>query len=834
MTSQKIARYEVERELGRGGMAIVYLARDPNLNRTVAIKVLSRDTALLNQEFRNRFYREAEVVAGLEHPAIVPLYDFGEHQEQPYLVMRYMAGGSLAERLKKRVSSLDEANQILNRIAPALDEAHTRGIVHRDLKPGNILFDHRDKPYLADFGIVKLAAGEATALTVGGGLLGTPAYMSPEQVMGKEIDGRSDVYALGIMLYEMLTGTRPYNSDTPVGLAMKHLLEPIPNICATNTVLPPECTLIINRALAKEKEERYPTAISLATAVNYLMLRQHEHLDTVAVTPDFYQPPQPVSVPAGSATPSPVISVTASAKRSWTRTATLASLIGLFILLPLCFVAAWLGSRSYMDVAALPEGDSLTAEAAAVVLDTPTMTPTRVTSTATAAEASSVLLTETTPEPPETATITPSETATVTRTPTPSRTPTPTPSTTPTLTATATRAVTGIGPGLPLNFENFGSWARGDEPNGEFVRSSEQARSGQYSAKLSYSFPTPGNDYVVFLQTNDIPGTPNALQVWVYGDGSGHFFNAWIIDAGGQTWQVPFGQLFHTGWRQMTGYILVGQRWPWAHISGPNNEQVDYPIRFRGFVLDDYADAYVGQGVIYIDDLTVATLATPTPGSGGSPATVTPFSTNTPTPGSTASPITLGRILYTSGNLILTTDPDWTAPHEVGTAAANTCSNTASTPTGQNFNLYRGHFCGISNTITTCRSPNGQHEILVNSLDPHTVSIAVRPASSTEDGIFIYQGSIDRAEGIRWSPVSSSFLFVVGDAVQQAFPTGGHNQIISTAYEPLFSPDGNYILFRKPVGPGVNDVFVSAADGSNVRNVTNVSSVDKRCAAWRQ
>jgi hypothetical protein len=122
----------------------------------------------------------------------------------------------------------------------------------------------------------------------------------------------------------------------------------------------------------------------------------------------------------------------------------------------------------------------------------------------------------------------------------------------------------------------------------------------------------------------------------------------------------------------------------------------------------------------------------------------------------------------------------------------------------------------------------------MNSLDPHTVSIAVRPASSTEDGIFIYQGSIDRAEGIRWSPVSSSFLFVVGDAVQQAFPTGGYNQIISTAYEPLFSPDGNYILFRKPIGPGVNDVFVSAADGSNARNVTNVSSVDKRCAVWRQ
>lgn len=197
---------------------------------------------------------------------------------------------------------------------------------------------------------------------------------------------------------------------------------------------------------------------------------------------------------------------------------------------------------------------------------------------------------------------TPEPTATLT--PTPEATETPTPTVTPSPTPTPTRrAGVGAGPGLPLGFEDFGSWARGDQPNGTFEQSSEQVHSGGAAAKLSYDFSSPDNDYVVFLQFNDISGQPSALHLWVYGDSSGHYLNGWIIDADGQTWQVPFGVITHTGWKEMTGQIDTEQDWPWTHISGNDNGQVDYPIRFRGFVLDDVNNAYTGQGEIYLDDL---------------------------------------------------------------------------------------------------------------------------------------------------------------------------------------------------------------------------------------
>ncbi|MCI0396955.1 MAG: protein kinase [Chloroflexi bacterium] len=200
-----------------------------------------------------------------------------------------------------------------------------------------------------------------------------------------------------------------------------------------------------------------------------------------------------------------------------------------------------------------------------------------------------------------------------TPTPLPEATPTPTPTETPTpmptATATATKPPTGAGTGggLPLGFENFGVWGIGDQANGTFTQSSERTYSGGASGKISYNFPTPDNDFVVFLQFNNIAGTPNALQLWVYGDGQGHYLNAWIIDAEGQTWQVPFGRVTHSGWAQMTGLIDVEQDWPWTHISGPDDGQVDYPIRFRGLVLDDLRNDYVGQGAIYVDELTATT-----------------------------------------------------------------------------------------------------------------------------------------------------------------------------------------------------------------------------------
>lgn len=261
---QKIDRYEIKQEIGRGGMAAVYRAYDPRFSRDVAIKVLPPEF-FQDAQFRARFEREARVVASLEHPAIVPVYDYGEYDGRLFLVMRLMSGGSLAAKLKGGPLPLKEAVRILGRLAPALDAAHAQGLVHRDLKPANILFDRWGEPYISDFGIVKVVDDTETALTMAGGIVGTPAYMSPEQVQSKAaIDGRSDIYALGCILFEMLTGRLPYQANTPIGIALMHVNEPVPRLETLSHGLPLDCERILAKAMAKDRENRYPTAGSLS------------------------------------------------------------------------------------------------------------------------------------------------------------------------------------------------------------------------------------------------------------------------------------------------------------------------------------------------------------------------------------------------------------------------------------------------------------------------------------------------------------------------------------------------------------------------------------------
>ena len=163
-----------------------------------------RATCCTIPQFRTRFEREAKTIAMLEHPAIVPVYDFGEEQGQPYFVMRYMTGGSLTDRMKKGPMPIQDVVHLFDRLSPALDEAHSKGIIHRDLKPGNILFDQYGEPYVSDFGIAKIASTQTNV--TGSAIMGTPAYMSPEQAQGEGIDGRSDIYGLGVILFELLTG----------------------------------------------------------------------------------------------------------------------------------------------------------------------------------------------------------------------------------------------------------------------------------------------------------------------------------------------------------------------------------------------------------------------------------------------------------------------------------------------------------------------------------------------------------------------------------------------------------------------------------------------------
>jgi hypothetical protein len=157
--------------------------------------------------------------------------------------------------------------------------------------------------------------------------------------------------------------------------------------------------------------------------------------------------------------------------------------------------------------------------------------------------------------------------------------------------------------GLPLTFESWVDWRRGDQANGTFTQSAEQAYGGQYSGKLQYDFPTGGNDFVVFVQAVPLPGTPSQITAWVYGDGSGHFVNVWVRDAEGEVWQATFGRADHTGWSQMTAEIETGQEWPWGHISGPDNGTVDYPIEFYALAVDDGEDNFTGNGVLFFDQV---------------------------------------------------------------------------------------------------------------------------------------------------------------------------------------------------------------------------------------
>ncbi len=261
---KQIGRYQIVELLGQGGMARVYCAYDPNFRRDVALKIMS-DRLAHDDAFRQRFYREAQTIARLEHRAIVPVYDFGEEDGRPYLVMRLMTGGSLADRLKHGPLPIPTIQRVLERIGDALDKAHAADIVHRDLKPGNILFDDDAQPYLSDFGIVK--SSSSTKLTATGGLVGTPAYMSPEQVLGKEtVDGRSDIYALGAVLYEMLSGRQPYDSETGMGAAMAQLTQPVPRLSDTAPQLGSRYQGVIDRAMAKEAGDRFQHGIDLANA----------------------------------------------------------------------------------------------------------------------------------------------------------------------------------------------------------------------------------------------------------------------------------------------------------------------------------------------------------------------------------------------------------------------------------------------------------------------------------------------------------------------------------------------------------------------------------------
>jgi serine/threonine-protein kinase len=294
LIGKTVGGYEIIEIVGRGGMAVVYRAHQVSMNRPVALKILPRH--FLNDDtYLQRFRREVDIVSTLEHRNIVPVYDYGEYDKQPFIAMRLMTGGSVEDTLKAEgVLSLDKMIDVLSQIAPALDYAHSKDVLHRDLKPSNVLLDDNDGAYITDFGIARILGQPGSTITTQG-VVGTPSYMSPEQAQAKPLDGRSDLYSLGVMLFEMATGRRPFESETPYSIAVMQVTERPPQPRLINTDLSAAIEQVILTSLRKKPEERYQTAVEMVAALK----QAREDPAMFDTQPRPYQPEQ--TPPASSA-----------------------------------------------------------------------------------------------------------------------------------------------------------------------------------------------------------------------------------------------------------------------------------------------------------------------------------------------------------------------------------------------------------------------------------------------------------------------------------------------------------------------------------------------------
>jgi serine/threonine protein kinase len=295
LIGQTVGRYHILEQLGEGGMATVYKAYDTRLERDVAVKIIRRGAFPADQAdlILKRFEREAKSLGRLSHPNIVKVHDFGEYDGAPYLVLEYLSGGTLKQRLQQQAGNpmpWQDAVQLILPIARALQYAHGQGIIHRDVKPANILITLSGEPMLSDFGIAKiLDNAEGVTLTGSSAAIGTPEYMAPEQWEGN-VSPQSDLYSLGVVLYELVTGRKPYQADTPAAILLKQATEPLPRPIQFTPGLPGDVEKILVRALARQPEDRYPDMSSFANALERILSKREELLQpipTVKVEPVF-------------------------------------------------------------------------------------------------------------------------------------------------------------------------------------------------------------------------------------------------------------------------------------------------------------------------------------------------------------------------------------------------------------------------------------------------------------------------------------------------------------------------------------------------------------------
>jgi serine/threonine protein kinase len=265
VTGENVGPYRVIEKLGQGGMATVYKAYHAALDRNVALKVL-HPAFTEDPQFLERFHREAKLVARLEHSNIVPIYDFAEHKGQPYLVMKFIHGKTLKAELQSDALNLEQGKEILSAVGDALTYAHKNGVLHRDVKPSNILLADDGRIYLADFGLARIAELGASTLS-GDMLMGTPHYISPEQARGEQdLDERTDIYSLGIVLYEIVVGKVPFSADTPFSIIHDHIYTPLPLPSEVNPAVTEDIQLVLLKALAKDRVDRFESAQQLVEA----------------------------------------------------------------------------------------------------------------------------------------------------------------------------------------------------------------------------------------------------------------------------------------------------------------------------------------------------------------------------------------------------------------------------------------------------------------------------------------------------------------------------------------------------------------------------------------
>jgi tetratricopeptide (TPR) repeat protein len=311
------SRFAAPELVGRGGMGEIYLAHDRELNRPVAIKILDPHAAE-DPDFRRRFHREALTAARLSgEPHVVTIFDVGEHEGRPFIVMEYLPGGTLAERARAAPPSLDQCLAWLAQAATALDKAHEQGVMHRDVKPGNLMLNGRDEVTVVDFGIAR-AVDHTSGMTAPGTVLGTAGYLAPEQAQGLETTAASDRYALGVVAYELLTGGRPFERGSATAEAAAQIHEPVPPASERGVGIPPAADAVFERALAKDPSRRYATATAF---VDELAGAVHE------------TPARVVPAPAGARR---------TARSGWPLPALLGALLGLALLVGVGVAAALL------------------------------------------------------------------------------------------------------------------------------------------------------------------------------------------------------------------------------------------------------------------------------------------------------------------------------------------------------------------------------------------------------------------------------------------------------------------------------------------------------------